>query len=118
MIGAVFGKATITNKQYVGIGLYYLDEFSFNYGNLLQLAINARLGANPSHEQVVDLLYTNVIRQASDAATQKTYTTLLDNQTYSVASLCVLAADTEYNKANVNLVGLAKTGLGYFPFPS
>ncbi|MCF8148326.1 MAG: M10 family metallopeptidase C-terminal domain-containing protein [Sulfuritalea sp.] len=116
VIGAVFGKAALTNKQYVGIGLYYLDELSFNYGNLLQLAINARLGANPSHEQVVDLLYTNVIGQAPDAATRKTYTTLLDNQTYSVASLGVLAADTEYNKANVNLVGLAQTGLGYLPF--
>ena len=42
VIGAVFGKAALTNKQYVGIGLYYLDELSFNYGNLLQLAINAR----------------------------------------------------------------------------
>ena len=112
----MFGKAALTNKQYVGIGLYYLDELSFNYGNLLQLAINARLGANPSHAQVVDLLYTNVIGQAPDAATRKTYTTLLDNQSYSVASLGVMAADTEFNKANVNLVGLAQTGLGYLPF--
>ena len=65
---------------------------------------------------MVDLLYTNVIGQAPDVATRKTYTTLLDNQTYSVASLGVLAADTEINKANVNLVGLAQTGLAFTPF--
>jgi hypothetical protein len=64
------------------------------------------------------LLYTNVIGQAPDTATRKVYTDLLDNQTYTVASLAVLAADTEYNKANVNLIGLAQTGLAYLPFPS
>ena len=118
VLSAVFGKAALANKQYVGIGLYYLDDLSFSYSNLLQLAINASLGANPSHEQVVNLLYTNVIGQAPDTATRKVYTDLLDNQTYTVAGLAVLAADTEYNKANVNLVGLAQTGLAYLPFPS
>ena len=118
VLAAVFGKAALANKQYVGIGLYYLDELSFSYSNLLQLAISASLGANPSHEQVVNLLYTNVIGQAPDTATSKIYTDLLDNQTYTVAGLAVLAADTEYNKANVNLVGLAQTGLAYLPFTS
>jgi serralysin len=118
VLSAVFGKAALANKQYVGIGLYYLDDLSFSYSNLLQLAINASLGANPSHEQVVNLLYTNVIGQAPDTATRKVYTDLLDNQTYTVAGLAVLAADTEYNKANVNLVGLAQTGLAYLPFTS
>jgi hypothetical protein len=28
----------------------------------------------------------------------------------------VLAADTELNKVNINLVGLAQTGLEYTPF--
>ena len=118
VLSAVFGKAALSNKQYVGIGLHYLDDLSFSYSNLLQLAINASLGANPSHEQVVNLLYTNVIGQAPDTATRKVYTDLLDNQTYTVAGLAVLAADTEFNKANVNLVGLAQTGLAYLPFPS
>ena len=118
VLGAVFGKAALSNKQYVGIGLYYLDELSFSYGNLLQLAINTSLGANPSNEQVVNLLYTNVIGQAPDTATRKVYTDLLDNKTYTVTGLAVLAADTDYNKANVNLVGLAQTGLAYLPFTS
>jgi hypothetical protein len=40
----------------------------------------------------------------------------LDNRTHTVASLGVLAADTDLNKANINLVGLAQTGLEYSPF--
>jgi hypothetical protein len=43
---------------------------------------------------------------------------MLENQTYTVAGLAVLAADTEYNKANINLVGLVQTGLAYLPYPS
>jgi hypothetical protein len=115
-LGAVFGKAAVANKAYVGIGLHYTDHLGYSYESLMQLAINARLGANPSNGQVVDLLYTNVVGKAPDAPTRKVYTDLLDNRTHTVASLGVLAADTDLNKANINLVGLAQTGLEYSPF--
>jgi hypothetical protein len=115
-LGAVFGKDAVNNQSFVGIGLHFLDELSYSYPSLMQLAINARLGAKPSHDQVVDLLYTNVVGQAPDAATRKTFTDLLDNGTFTVGGLGVLAADTELNKVNINLVGLAQTGLEYLPF--
>jgi len=35
---------------------------------------------------------------------------LLDDQTFTVASLGVLATDTELNKKNINLVVLTLTG--------
>lgn len=35
----------------------------------------------------------------------------LNSGVYTKASFCVLAADTELNKVNANLVGLASTGL-------
>jgi hypothetical protein len=82
----------------------------------MELAINARLGANATNAQVVDLLYTKVVGQAPDAATRKTFTDLLDNGTFTVGGLGVLAADTELNKVNINLVGLEQTGLAYLPF--
>lgn len=117
-LGAVFGKSAITNKDYAGIGLHFVDDLHYNYGDLMQLAINARLGANPSSNQVVDLLYTNVVGQAPDANTRKAFADLLDNHTFTVASLGVLAADTDLNKTNINLVGLAQTGLEYAAFGS
>ena len=112
-LGAVFGKTAIANKEYVGIGLHCVDDLHYNYGDLMQLAISTRLGPNATNVQVVDLLYTNVVGQAPDAATRKSFVDLLDNHTYTVASLGVLAADTDLNKANINLVGLAQTGLEY-----
>jgi len=115
-LGAVFGKEAVANKAFVGIGLHFMDELQYSYTSLMQLAINARLGANPTHAQVVDLLYTNVVGVAPDAATRKTFTDLLDNGTFTVGGLGVLAADTELNQANIKLVGLAQTGLEYVPF--
>lgn len=115
-LGAVFGKTSISNKEYAGIGLHFVDDLHYSYADLMQLAINARLGANPTSAQVVDLLYTNVVGSAPDAATRKSFTDLLDNHTFTLASLGVLAADTDLNKANINLVGLAQTGLEYLPF--
>ena len=114
-LGAVFGKTAVANKEYAGIGLHFIDDLHYSYSDLMQLAINARLGANPSSAQVVDLLYTNVVGSAPDAATRKSFTDLLDNHTFTVASLGLLAADTDLNKTNINLVGLAQTGLEYSP---
>jgi hypothetical protein len=115
-LGAVFGKESVANKSFAGIGLHFVDDLNFSYPSLMELAINARLGANASSAQVVDLLYTNVVGQAPDAAARKTFTDLLDNGTFTLGGLGVLAADTELNKVNINLVGLAQTGLEYTPF--
>lgn len=115
-LGAVFGKESVANKSFAGIGLHFVDDLNLSYPSLMELAINARLGANASSAQVVDLLYTNVMGQAPDAAARKTFTDLLDNGTFTVGGLGVLAADTELNKVNINLVGLAQTGLEYTPF--
>jgi hypothetical protein len=115
-LGAVFGKESVANKSFAGIGLHFVDDLNFSYPSLMELAINARLGANATNAQVVDLLYTNVVGQAPDAAARKTFTDLLDNGTFTVGGLGVLAADTELNKVNINLVGLAHSGLEFTPF--
>jgi len=83
-LGAVFGKDAVNNKSFVGIGLHFVDDLNFSYPSLMELAMNARLGANATNAQVVDLLYTNVVGQAPDAATRKTFTDLLDNGTFTV----------------------------------
>jgi serralysin len=106
-------SARISNQHYVGIGLHYTDT-GMSYADLVQLAINAALGPNSSsHSEVVKLLYTNVIGVAPDAATLKSFTDLLDNGTYTVSSLGILAADISYNTDHINLTGLAVTGLAY-----
>jgi Ca2+-binding RTX toxin-like protein len=112
ILGAVFGAATVANKSYVGIGLSYIDT-GMSYTDLMQLAIDARLGGRGSNADVVSLLYTNVVGSAPDAGSLTFYKTLLDNGTYTQGSLGVLAADTSINTANINLVGLALTGVEF-----
>ncbi len=113
-LGAVFGKAAVANKEYVGIGLNLLDG-GMSYLDLMQAAINAKLGAGASNATVVNLLYTNVVGTPPPAGDLAYFTGLLDSRAYTQASLGVLAADTVLNAANVNLVGLANSGLEYLP---
>lgn len=112
ILGSVFGPSSVANKSYMGIGLSYLDA-GMTYANLMQLAINARLGGVGSNTDVVNLLYTNVVGSAPDAATLAYYKGLLDNGTFTQASLGVLAADTSANTTNINLIGLAATGVEF-----
>ncbi len=114
ILGAVFGKAAVANKEYAGIGLQLLDG-GMSYLDLMQLAINAALGAGASNEAVVKLLYENVVGTPPPVADLAFYKGLLDSGAHTRASLGVLAADTLLNTTNVNLVGLAASGLDYLP---
>jgi len=118
ILGAVFGKTAVANKAYAGIGLHYLDNLGYGYEQLMGLAINAALGPTPTNGQVVDLLYKNVVGVLPDAATKAMFVGMLDRKEQTIGSLGVLAAETDLNKANIDLVGLAKTGLEYLPFQS
>lgn len=112
ILGAVFGASAVANKTYVGIGLSYLDT-GMTYTDLMQLAIDARLGGRGSNTDVVNLLYTNVVGSAPDSSTLAYYKGLLDSGAFTQGSLGVLAADTSINTTNINLVGLTQTGVEF-----
>jgi Ca2+-binding RTX toxin-like protein len=116
VLGAVFGPDFVKNPFFVGIGIEYLDNRGHDYESLLGVAISARLGANPSNKQVVDLLFTNVIGVAPSADQAAPFVKMLDDKSYSVTALAKMAADTPFNTAAVNLTGLASTGLPYLEF--
>ena len=112
ILGAVFGAASVSNTVYVGIGLSYLDGGK-SYQDLMQLAIDANLGPGASHLAVVNLLYTNVAGVAPPPADRDYYVALLDSGAFTAASLGVLAADHDLNTGNINLTGLAQTGIEF-----
>jgi len=111
ILGAVFGKDSLSNKNYVGIGLNFLDT-GWTYDNLAGLALDAA-GAK-TNDQIVSLLWTNVIGTKPTAADKQPFIALLDNG-ISAGALAHLAADTSFNTTNINLVGLAQTGIEYIP---
>jgi hypothetical protein len=112
ILGAVFGKAAVGNHAYARVGLDLLDG-GMSYAELAGLAVKERLGVGASNKAVVDLLYFNVAGSLPVASEESFYVNLLATGAHSQASLAVLAAEHLQNRANIDLVGLALTGLAY-----
>ena len=111
ILGAVFGKESVNNKNYVGIGLNYLDS-GWTYDNLAGLALGAA-GAK-TNDQIVSLLWANVVGTEPTASDKQPFIAMLENG-MTAGALARLAADTSFNIININLVGLAQTGIEYTP---
>jgi len=109
LLGAVFGRAAVNNKTFVGIGLSYLDS-GVSFETLAGLAVNAT--GNTSPADVVKLLWTNLIGSAPTTAQAQPFVDLLNNGT-SVGAFTVLAAQTDINRLNIDLVGLSQTGIEF-----
>ena len=99
------------NKNYVGIGLGLLDT-GWTYDNLAGLALE--VAGTKTNDQIVSLLWTNVIRTKPTATDKQPFISLLENG-MSAGALAHLAADTSLNTTNINLIGLAQTGIEYIP---
>ena len=112
LLGLLLGKDQATNKTYLGIGLKLLDD-GMTYEELMQVALDVVLGANPSSSSVVDLLWTNIVGPPTPADDLGQYSALIDNGTYTAAELAVAAADHNSNTTNIDLIGLSQTGLEF-----
>lgn len=115
-LGAVFGRESLSNKYYAGIGLHFLDD-GMSYEALMELAINTALGDKATnHAAVVNLLYENVVGFVPSTADEAYYVELLDKGIHTVASIGIFAAETPLNQENIDFVGLSQTGLAYSLF--
>ncbi len=111
VLGAVAGKQSLGNKEYVGIGIDLLDK-GMSYSDLAALALQA-IGLR-TNDQIVTALWTNVVGAAPTAADKAPFLSMLENG-FSQGELARLAAETSQNASNIDLVGLARTGVEYFP---
>ena len=111
IIGSVLGSASVSNPTFMGIGLNYLDK-GMSYPELGELALKA-IGAVNS-DSVVSTLWRNVVGFDASAEQKAPYIKML-NDGMKFGDLVVLAADTSLNTTNINLVGLAQTGIEYLP---
>jgi len=112
LLGAVAGKDSIANKQFVGIGLSALDNGT-SLPDLMQLALDTVLGTGFSNDAVVTLLFNNLAGAPPPAPDLATFVGLIDNGTYTPVSLAILASDNELNTNNINLIGLSTSGLEF-----
>ena len=117
-LGAVFGPASVRALPgHVGIGLQHLDTGTTPLA-LMQVALDARLGANASPQAVVDLLYFNVLGTQPTATEAAPYVALLADGSFTPASLGLMAATSALNIEHIQLMGpggLQDTGLVFSP---
>jgi serralysin len=111
VMGAVLGKASIKNSIYFGYWLSQTDT-GLSYADIGQKALDkAGLKTN---DQIVSTLWKNVVGfTASEVEKAPFIKMLVDGM--KPGDLVVLAADTTFNTANINLVGLVQTGIEYLP---
>ncbi len=112
VLGAALGKESLGNSRFVGTGLSLLDG-GMKSDVLMGMALDARLGSTASSAEVVDLLFNNIVGSNPPSAERAYFAGLLDNGVYSRGQFGLIAAVTSMNEENINLIGLAKTGLEY-----
>jgi Ca2+-binding RTX toxin-like protein len=111
VIGAVKGKSEVQNSKIFGLWLSYIDN-GMSYSDLGALALT-NVGAT-TFDAVVSTLWKNVIGTEATPEIKAPYIKMLTDG-MKVGDLVVLAADTSFNTTNINLVGLAQTGIEYIP---
>lgn len=111
LLGAVFGASAVQNAAYAGIGLSLLDGGT-SATALAELALRVGLG-EATDDAVVQLLYGNVVGGAPSAGELAHFQGMLSSGALSRAELVLLAAESGANQANIDLVGLAASGLAY-----
>ncbi len=118
ILGAVFGKPYLANKDYVGIGLKLLDN-GMSYQSLVALAVQtdvfAQLAGSRSNVDFVNFVYKNVVGSLPGSADLNYFVNLLTTGAQTQASLAYLACETDLNRVNIDLLGLATTGIEYTP---
>lgn len=109
LIGAVFGPAAVDNAAYVGIGLNLLDT-GMPFADLCALAMQVTGVVRP--EDVVNLLYSNVVGAAPTPDQAAPFVAML-NQGTSVGELTQMAAGLDLTAQRIDLAGIMQTGLEY-----
>jgi serralysin len=86
------------------------------YEQLMCAALDVLLGTNASSLLVVELIWNNLIGPPTPADNISQYSVLIDNGAYTSAGLAIVAANHDLNATNIDLVGLAQTGVEYIPY--
>jgi Ca2+-binding RTX toxin-like protein len=109
VMGAVLGKNSIQNFTEFGYWLSQADN-GLSYSVIGQKALD--MSGLKTYDQIVSTLWKNVVGFTASESDKAPYIKML-NDGMKPGELVVLAADTIFNTANINLVGLTQTGIEY-----
>lgn len=116
LVGGLFGPDALRDAGIVGRWLGELDRGK-SYPAAIAAAVGdplfATLAGSQSNTDFVKLVYFNVIGYAPPAPELDYFVGLLDNGTYTQASLAQLACDLDLTANRVDLIGLVSSGLPF-----
>ena len=112
LLAALLGKESATNETFVGAGLKALDD-GMSYEDLMKVGLDVVLGTAPSGASVVDLLYKNLVGSSAPQSILDEYGSMIDSGSMSAADLGIAVADHSLTATNIDLIGLAQTGVEY-----
>lgn len=119
VLNTAFGQSALSNRELVGLVLHLLDQ-GLTAEGLLTLAIQteefARVAGGRSNAAFVDWVFRNVTGRSATAEEGAVLVGVLDRGEQTQLSLAILASDSAANGSQVNLTGLAGTGIAYSPF--
>ncbi len=110
LLGVIFGAASVSNHNFVGLGLSAIDNGN-NDEQLISLGLNA--AGIHDNDALVTLLWHNLLGYDPSADEKSLYLEQLNSDQISAAELTLLAANTQINADNIDLVGLAQTGIEF-----
>ena len=110
LLGAVWGRDAVQNKEWVGIALSLLDQ-GVDYEALAGAAL--AVTGKTANADVVSLLWTQLLGYTPTAVEMAPITALLEAGGMSQRELALLVAESDLNAQNIGLVGLGFTGIEY-----
>jgi len=114
VLGALFGPSAVQNKTYAGVGISLYNS-GYTSAQLADLSLSVLLGAGFTPAQEVTLLYKNLFSAQISNADLNTYVGLINSGQLTTTGLALTAMDLDLNASNINLAGLASTGLAFTP---
>ena len=123
-IGALFGADHLSDKALLGRELQLLDN-GMAYLDVISAALRSSLfkqlagvshGA-ASHTQFVNKVYANLFGSAPSAEALNLYVGLLNDGSFTQATLAYAACEHAQNALNIDLVGLTTHGIEFTPPP-
>jgi hypothetical protein len=113
--GAVFGRDGARGKELMDLAIALLDS-GVTPIELMSLALRAKLGEDYTNASLVSLVYRNVTNAAPTAQEAAPYEAMLNDGHISGPELAWTAAASDINAINIDLAGLAASGVDYIPW--
>jgi hypothetical protein len=128
-LALTFGPNMVKDKAIAGIALYYMDELNYDFSRLMELGLAIRLGPTPSQSAFIDLLYSGLYGKAPTPTEVQKISNLLKGMSQTQLAVMSVQYDKPYlmnvalnidseSQINLDLMGVAQTGLEYVVFNS